>query len=137
MSIEQAVRERHAFEDRLKNFLILASILTDRELEISLSRLADMAKNMGEAPEILLRGQVLMSYCELRRRGTRRHRAFKRVVFTNVPGMLPFDGRIDSGPSDHYIRATANFPLLIRNQMAPPPSTEDGDINQTVLLLAP
>lgn len=137
MSIEQVVRARHEFEDRLTNFLVLASIMTDREIEIALSRLADMAKHMGESPEVMLRGHVLARYFELRRKNRRPQRAFKRVIFFGVSGMPKYDSRIDRSPSDHYVRSIANFTLLVDGQIAPPNAADGQEIDETILLLAP
>ena len=137
MSIEQAVRERHAFEDRLTNFLTLASIMADREIELALSRLADMLANMGDNTHVKFRGLVLKSYFDLRRKNIRQQRVFKRIFFPNVTGMPPFDHRIDKDQADHFVRSIANFTLLTGNEIAAPKGPNDQPINETVLLLAP
>ena len=137
MSYEQAVRERHAFEDRLGNFLSLASILTSRELEVALSRLADMLTNMGDQPHVRFRGEVLKHYLDLRKAGQKQERAFKRMFFKPVNGMPAFDGRIDQNPTDWYVRSIANFPLLLEGQIAPPAGATSATSKETVLLLSP
>ena len=137
MSYEQAVRERHAFEDRIRNFLNLASVMTDRELELALSRLADMLTHMGDQPHVRIRGEVVKQYLGLRRVGQRKERALKRMFFKPVPGMVAHDPRIETNSSDYYVRCIANFPLLVEGQLAPPGSTTNASFDQTVLMLAP
>ena len=137
MSIEQAMRERHAFEDRLRNFLILASIMTDREVEIALSRLVDMAAHMGAPPQVVFKGKVLASYLDIRRQNRRAHRPLKRALFRRLPGMPLFDGRIDQSNPDYWIRSIANFTLLAEYQLAPPAANNGQEIDETILLLAP
>lgn len=137
MSYEQAIRERHAFEDRLRNFLTLASVMTARELEIALSRLADMLVHMGDIPQVRLRGEVLRHYMELRANGVRRERAIKRLMYRRCAEMPPFDPRIDRSESDWYVRAMANFRLLEEGQIAPPTGAATSTLEETMLLLAP
>lgn len=137
MSIEQVVRERHAFEDRMRNFLTIASVMTDREIELALSRLADMLTHMGGAPHVKIRGQALKQYFDLRRAKQRQERFFKRLMFKPLPGMPPYDQRIDQDQSSYLIRSTANYPLLLDGQLAAPAGTASQSFNETVLLLAP
>lgn len=136
MSYEQAVRERHAFEDRLRNFLDIASVLNARELEVALSRLADMLTHMGDVPAVRLRGEVLKGYMELRAAGQRRERTMKRMFFQAVPGMPAFDKRIDQNMSDWLVRSIANFQLLVDGQIEPPGSATSATFEETVLLLS-
>jgi hypothetical protein len=136
MSYEQLVRERHAFEDRLRNYLHLLSVLNARELEVALSRLADMLTHMGDVPAVRIRGEVLKRYMELRAVGERRERPMKRMFFRAVAGMPPFDGRIDKYSGDWIIRSVANFPLLVDGQIAPPASSTAATFDETILLLS-
>jgi len=137
MSIEQAVRERHAFEDRMRNFLTLASVMTNREIELALSRLADMFTHMGGAPHVHIRGQVLKQYFNLRLANQRQERFLKRILFKPLPGIPPYDQRIDQDQSSYLIRSAANYPLLLDGQIAAPAGAASQSFDETVFLLAP
>lgn len=45
MSVEEAVKRRHQFEDQIKNFCSLTFPLTNRELELGLARIMDAYSN--------------------------------------------------------------------------------------------
>ena len=82
MNTEEAIRERHAFEDNVKRFLDLASAMSDRELEIALARLVDMLKGKKEnAIQIQVRGEILNFYFDLRRSGTKTQKKLRRNAF--------------------------------------------------------
>jgi len=86
MSIECSIRERHAFEARIKKFLTLAATLTTDEVEVTLGRLADM---LGELflprgrEHVMIKGHILKIYFDLRRTG--------RKVQGKRPGYLSCD----------------------------------------------
>lgn len=122
MSIEQAVKARHEFEDRVREFLQLASLLTDRELELALGRLLDMISGRNtEQFHVQLRGEILKHYYDLRKQGLRRQRRFTRWQF--------------KASSDYYVAATVEFWLLPDTQFAPPPSPSHIRMDEMVKLL--
>jgi hypothetical protein len=122
MDIEQVVKARHDFEDRLKVFLKLASLLTDRELEIALGRLADMlASRHSEQLHIQLKGQVLKSYYDLRKQGVRKQRKMARWQYRST--------------SEEFVETAADFWLLPGNQLEPPPSPTNTTVDDMVKLL--
>ena len=136
MSIEDAVRVRHSFEDRLRNFLTLASFMDDRELEIALARLADMVLHAPDSAAIRLRGEALKQYWDLRTSGLAPYSQWKRAFASPPPGMVHFDARIDRSPSDRFVRSISNFVLLVDGQIAPPPSVTPTSFSETSKLLA-
>jgi hypothetical protein len=87
MTIEDAIRERHAFEERLKEFLKLTSAMSDRELEIALARLADMLQQKGDderaAFSIRLKGEVTKLYYDLRLSRNKRPSRLQRIAVTS------------------------------------------------------
>jgi len=69
MSVEKAIREKHAFRDRLLKFLSTAEIMTNDEIEIALGRLADVlhdTKNEDEQLNLRLKLAGLKVYFDLR-----------------------------------------------------------------------
>lgn len=122
MNIEQAVKARHEFEDRVKKFLELASLLTDRELEISLGRLADMLNTrQKEQHHVQIKGEILKNYYDLRKHGLRKQRKFARWQYEDN--------------SEEFITTTAEFWLLPDSQLEPPPSPTNTPLNEMVKLL--
>lgn len=72
MSVEKAVREKHAFRGRLLEFLSIASLLTNDEIEIALGRLVDMleaAEDEHQKLDIRVKGTALKLYFDLRQAG--------------------------------------------------------------------
>ena len=72
MSVERAIRERQAFEARIREFLTLAAALTTDEVEIALGRLADELGELSEPKDqerVMVKGQILRIYFDLRRTG--------------------------------------------------------------------
>ena len=108
MSIEQEVLVRHKFEDVVKKFLDLASLLTDRELEISLGRLVDTLNTQltTERTHTQIKGEILKLYYDLRKQGVRKQRKVARWWYTN--------------PSTEIIELVVDFQLLQNNQFEPP-----------------
>ena len=83
MSIENLVREKHAFRERLKEFLSIAGAMTTDELEIALGRLADMlstAQNCAQEDNIRVKGATLKVYFDLRVAGEKTQSNFKRLA---------------------------------------------------------
>ena len=74
MSVERAIRERQAFEARIKEFLALAAALTTDEVEIALGGLADILGELSEVKDqerVMVKGHILRIYFDLRRTGRR------------------------------------------------------------------
>ncbi len=83
MSIEKMVRDKHAFRERLKEFLAIAGAMTTDELEIALGRLADMlstAQNDSQEENIRLKGSALKVYFDLRVAGEKTQSKLKRLA---------------------------------------------------------
>lgn len=136
MSIEKAVRERHEFEDRMRRFISLASVMTNREIELSLSRIADMSHHMEGDLQVIFRGQLLNAYYRLRVSGARRMRLMKRLFFSPVPGMPAKNRRIDSSISDYWIRSISNFDIFQSGQSMPPEGAYRNSMEDDVLRLS-
>ena len=86
MSIEQLVREKHAFRERLKEFLALAGAMTNDELEIALGRLADMltmSQDGHEKEDARTKGAALKYYFDLRIAGEKSQASLKRTFMRN------------------------------------------------------
>ena len=113
MSFEQQIKEKHAFEDRLQQFLFVASIMTDREIELTLARLADALSSGVSTNRALFNGRVLKTYYDMRRSGAKRHRQLKRMFLTSLPGLppLPAEGQISF--SEYVADGLAKFDLLV------------------------
>lgn len=83
MSIEKLVREKHAFRERLKEFLAIAGAMTTDELEIALGRLADMlstAQDNNFRENICVKGVSLKVYFDLRVSGEKSQSKLKRLA---------------------------------------------------------
>ncbi len=90
MSVENAIRERHAFRDRLREFLDIPMAMTDDEIELGLGRLVDLLGQTDDRDEQLnlrLKGNALKIYFDLRGVGeasqviAKRNELAKRAVF--------------------------------------------------------
>jgi len=143
MSVEEAIRERHAFEDRLRRFLELVSWMDDRELEIALGRLADMLdSDPNRQLQIRVRGEVLKTYFDLRRSGAKKQSSIKRGLarqgFKSWPtAMLPRDWRKRESESEWFVRNASTF-LLVSDKLVAAPFTTDGaPVTDVVKRLAP
>lgn len=82
MSIEEAVRRKHAFEHTLKDYLQFVSAMSREEIELSLGRLADNGQLISE------KGAILKIYLDLRNAGIKRQNKVKRVSLR--PAMMRF-----------------------------------------------
>lgn len=137
MNMEGAVRERHAFDDRVKQFLDLASMMTERELEIAIGKLVDVLNTQPQQQHhIQIRGEILNSYYSLRRRGIKKQRnKLKRALFSNFhDGLPPWETET---LSDYLARCATTYPLLSDRQKSPPPSKTQQPIEEIVILLSP
>ena len=138
MNMEDAVRERHAFEDRVKRFLDLASLMTDRELEIALGRLVDLLKTRSKQRQhVQVRGEILNSYYDLRRRGVKKQRKLKRALIVHPDGLFLLKRDRDQAVSDYLIGSAVTFQLLSGRQMSPPPAKTEQPLGEMVKLLSP
>lgn len=127
MKIEELIRARHEFEDDVREFLDLASAMSNRELEIALARLADMLnEEKEEEASIRVSGELLKIYYDLRTRGVKRQFKFKR-------GLL---GKYSNSPED-LIEELTSWDLLPENCVAIPQPPDREDPVGTVKLLAP
>lgn len=111
MSQELMAKARHAFEDRLQQFLVLLSVLSEREMDLVEGRLSDMIAHEN-SPLIEVRANALRAYRELRRTGVRRERRFKRIFYTPYGYAPPRSKEINENPSMYCVRCAANFPIL-------------------------
>jgi hypothetical protein len=135
-SVEEAIRKRHAFEDRVKIFLEMASIMTNREIEVALGRLADIFTTDEIPAHVQIRGEILKLYYDLRLGGIRKYRSFKRQWSPSVPGLPPADYKAHRTLSDHLISSLVTFRLLSDNCLAAPPSSNQQPLSETVKLLS-
>lgn len=81
MSVEKAIREKHAFRERLKDFLSIAVVMTKDEIEIGLGRLVDLlneAEDETEKRNTEIKGAVLNWYFDLRESGIAGQNAKRR-----------------------------------------------------------
>ena len=146
MTIEETIRERHAFEDRVKTLLELVSIMTNREIEIALARLVDMLaaeNNESKRSNIAAKGELLKSYYDLRRQGVKDQRSIKRQF-----AWRPHDprfclpnrkvGLFKKEPySDYFIRCTSEVVLFTTPQIPPSTTPTQSSPIEMVKLLAP
>ena len=111
MSQEVVAQARHAFQDRLRTFLRLLSVMTDRELELAHGRLADVLERT-KSPEAQVRNDVMSRYVNFRKSGERKERKLRRVLFNPAGPLVPaHDASIDANGSMYLIRCAANFAL--------------------------
>ena len=129
-SVEQAVREQQAFEERLREFLSIASSMTNQELEIALARLADSLESSKAHPEsIRIKGTILNIYYQLRAAGLKKQSTLARVKHNLKAGYI-------SGSSEMLITVLSSYPLLQPSASAPSYPSDDA-FNARVKLLAP
>jgi len=122
MSIEEAVRTKHALEANIKGYLKLASILDNNELELGLARVADMMQSeegLFEKEHYRLRGQILKAYFDLRSQ----HKCVQDVLGRKVswrklaipidhhPKMLAYDNHCKSIAATHTTKLSRMTPL--------------------------
>lgn len=87
-SVEQAVRQQQAFEERLREFLSMASSMTNQELEIALAKLADLLQTTKAQPEsIRTKGAILNTYYQLRAAGLKKQSTLARIKWNVKAGV--------------------------------------------------
>ena len=82
MTIEGWVRHKHDFEDSVRSFLLLASAMEDREIEIAIARIADRAANARDDSKhrhLEIKARILASYLQCRREGFFRRKNLLRA----------------------------------------------------------
>ena len=148
MSMEEAVRRKHAIERALDKYLKIVATMTREEIEVALGRLEDLFSSSAipdEKAEYAFKGHVLRSYLELRNSGIKKQQQFKRrfssqtlTAFKAQIGRERFEGkknefekRLSAWKKNHQEwlikqRATPFFKRLLHGQDKPlkpsPPS---------------
>ncbi len=127
MKVEEIIRARHEFEDSLRDFLDLASAMSEREIEIALARLADMLKeDQEQEASIRVSGALLKLYYDLRKQGIKSQHKRKRGFF----------GRYEDN-SETLIDEITSWDLLPEGLAEIPQPDGRGDALATVKLLSP
>lgn len=87
MGVEQAIRDKHAFRERLQAFLSIAVTMSNDEIEIALGRLVDMlaaSEDENAKLDIKVKGAALKLYFDLRLAGeVRQNKAKRNTVVTD------------------------------------------------------
>jgi hypothetical protein len=111
VNVEETIRARHAFEDNVRFLLTVAALMSDREVEIALGRLADSVRETDEGSlQKLTAGEVLHAYLALRRTGAKRQRKLRRAVGwfpAGMPESLPVES-----VEEYLLRAATTIRLL-------------------------
>jgi hypothetical protein len=84
MGFENLVKAKHELEDAVLRYLGYASVMSIRELEIALGRIADRAFNCKEQDllgSLYLGGEMLKTLIHLRRVREVKERKFMRVIY--------------------------------------------------------
>lgn len=130
-SVEEAVREEQAFEKRLREFLSIASGMTNQELEIALARLADLFQTTKDQPDsIRIKGTILNIYYQLRAAGLKKKSTLARIKH-NVTS-----GAHIGAFGESLITRLSSYPLLGQSAAAPNYASEDS-FNARIKLLVP
>jgi len=138
MNFEETIKAKHVFEDRLREFLDLASVMTDRELEIALARLADVIPQQTEARRLqsLFKGKLLNEYLKLRRSGGKEHKKFRRLLGPDWKTLPSWASR--ESIEDYFLRCTAEATVIPEGMSIEDNSVvTEADMARTVKLLAP
>ena len=135
MGIEDLIREKHSFRERLKEFLSIACTMTTDELEIALGRLADMLNLStadAEKSNIRIKGATLKQYFDLRTSGEKSQSTLKRTLLIRKKnkwceerGWSAYrkaQSKWDAEYASIKERAK-NLPILKRLFIKPPPDT--------------
>ncbi len=130
-SLEQAVRELHEFEDRMADFLGLASALTERELRVALAKLADLYVALPGSQKVQLKGQILGAYYVLRSDGTKSQSKLSRTRCSAKWGIL------DRDLGERILRELEMFPLPVIRDSTPSDYWTEGPFRARVRLLSP
>ncbi len=128
-SVEQAVRQQQAFEERLREFLSIASSMTTQELEIALARLADLLQTTKPQLEsIRTKGAILNVYYQLRAAGLKRQSTLARIKQNVKAGV--YIGEF----GEFLITQLSNYQLP---QIPATPYASEDFFNARIKLLAP
>jgi hypothetical protein len=126
INIEHAIREYHTFEDKMKKFLDLASVMTERELELALGRLADILVTQGDNNiHVRARGEILKIYYDLRKKGQKKYRSVRRTI-----GPWPT-------MTESLVLKVSTYQLLPENTQSIPESASGITLAEMVELLSP
>lgn len=131
-SLERAVRELHEFEDRMADFLRLASALTDRELQVALAKLADLHVAQPGSQVVQLKGQILGAYYVLRSDGTKSQSKLSRARCNAKWGIY-----LGRGLGERVLRELEMFPLPVIRDSTPSDYWTEGPFRARVRLLSP
>jgi hypothetical protein len=139
MNFEETIRAKHAFEDRVHEFLDLASVMTEREIEIVLARLADALPGQTDAGRLqsLLKGKLLSTYLELRKTGEKTQRRKFRRLFGPEWKSLP-QWKARERFNDYVVRCATEASVIPEGvTFDENAQTSQADMTKTVKLLAP
>lgn len=81
MKVEELVRQKHAAEQALKEYLRFVSTMSCEEIELAMGRLADMLSEPYDADSlalIFLKGSILKVYLDLRVSGEKKQKSRQR-----------------------------------------------------------
>ena len=79
VSTEELIPEPRGFQNRVTQFLKLASLMTNRELEWAVGWLHTMLDaDLSHSPAIQIREEILRQYYDLRRQGQKKQRVVAR-----------------------------------------------------------
>lgn len=149
MNVEDTIRNRHAFEDRVKTFLELISVMTTREIEIALARLVDLlASESDEAihANMRVKGELIKAYYNMRLKGAKQQRRLKRAfaAFLDPTNCLPPRKQpkwykiAEPEPNEaYYIRCVTEVMLFPGKQIPPSSTQENPGPQEMVKLLSP
>lgn len=91
MSYEEQVRFKHAVEDALMELVFYASLLSDRELELAIAKLGDVAQHESDSSvkdHLVLKGVILHYVRELRSKQHSKQNKAKRLWFARKKGQI-------------------------------------------------
>lgn len=91
MSYEDQVRFKHEVEDSIMNLIFLSSLLTERELELAIAKLGDVAKKKPDASidaQQALKAQILNHVRTLRSDSQSIQNKARRLWFTRKKGKI-------------------------------------------------
>jgi len=131
-SVAQAVRQQQVFEERLREFLSMASSMTNQELEIALARLADLLQTTETQPEsIRTKGTILNIYYQLRAAGLKKQSTLARIKWNVKAGV--YIGEF----GEFLIRQLSSYQLPQLPAGGSTPYSSEDSFNSRIKLLAP
>jgi len=129
-SIERAVREKQVFERKVREFLSIASSMTNQELEIALARLADRLQATQGDEEFRSKGAILNIYYQLRVAGLKKQSSLARAKRNIKMGVHI------GGFSEILISELAGYRLPVISQSGGS-APSDAAFNDQIKMLAP